>query len=115
MNPQDVKEQLGLLRELTRRTGVLHEAQVLQLSYWVRIMVDNSTDAVILPELDVNDQLAAITFDVTTEGRDRPITELRERLVHLDEHVKFLLGSQIATKVKLNGKLMVEYGPRASL
>lgn len=45
MQADAVKEQLGLLRELTKTTGVLHEAQVQQIRYWPVLLFEAKSAA----------------------------------------------------------------------
>lgn len=55
-------EQLRLLKDMTRRTGLLHEAQVHQLKIWPRVVFSTSTAA--SSEIDVKKK--HLTFKVVT-------------------------------------------------
>jgi hypothetical protein len=50
MESGTVGEQIGLLRELTRSTGVLHEAQVQQIRYWPVLLFSGKSSAEVATE-----------------------------------------------------------------
>ena len=94
----NTKEQLLLLKDLTERTGVLHEAQVLQLKYWFfmlypevskfEIMFDPEDSTLIYKVLSVKDE---------EQHRNN------NNFSYLKEYVKFLLGTRYILRVE-NGR-----------
>lgn len=111
---QEIMEQLALLRELTRSTGILHEAQKLQLDYWVRVVVDDATGHYIEAKLEGAGR--QVTYVVTTSNAKKKKTKkklqaLQKKLATLDEYVKVLLGRDVTVQVKIDGKLVGEFGP----
>ncbi len=107
IKPEEFGEQLRLLQEVTKTTGVLHEAQRIQLDYWIRVVLDKAKNHTLI--LDLTGPHKSITFDVVTKGKQK---DLESRLRPLDEWVKWLLGDHIAVRVKINGDLVWEQGPR---
>lgn len=103
-DPKEVKEQIGVLRELTRVTQVLHEAQVLQLQIWPRIVLDGVKDFEIQAVLEPGSR--SLTFDVRSDASEQPLEVTRMRLDHLSSWVKWLLGDDVRMRCRLNGVLV---------
>jgi hypothetical protein len=101
-------EQLMLLRAVTARTGILHEAQVRQLKLWPLLVFQESKSATCKPNVEKK----SIVFDVTNgpkpfkPGRNERRIEPREAPVMLSNWVKQLLGEDwaVTINVKTNGK-----------
>ncbi len=102
--PNDQAEQLLALRDLTKRTGALHEAQVLQLKLWPRIVFQASTSA----KFDVNIEKFQVTFNITNGKLPKlPSKQVISPAVArqtLNEWVKFLLGPEWAVVMKVKEK-----------
>jgi len=58
-------EQLMLLRGMTERTDILHEAQILQLRMWPIVLFDHARKA----EIQVNFEKKEIDFRVRVKGQ----------------------------------------------
>lgn len=88
-------QQLALLREQTKRTGLMHEAQVLQLKYWP-LVVGPDKVAVQL-SWDTETMLVTYVLDLSIcEDKDGLSPQARE---NLENWVKELLGKDWAVKV----------------
>lgn len=86
--PLDDKwEQLAHLSGLTKTTGVLHEAQVLQLKYWPYVMAPHAKSI----ETVVFQEKKEVRF-VLKLGKKAPPSDFQARLDALDRSVKTMLG-----------------------
>lgn len=83
------EEELEILRQLTESTGVLHEAQVLQLKYWPWILFTHISNSV--AEVDL--ERRCVGFRLTI-GDEEPPQDLNKRYRVMDEWVKTLLGDR---------------------
>ena len=99
-------EQIAVLRELTRTTNALHEAQVLQLKYWGQLVLDGAakpgewTIEVDFDERSVSYMVAKkVRFPKATPGR----------LVALARFVEDLLGNGWAVKVFTGKQCVFSY------
>lgn len=103
-------DQLMALRAVTQTTGVLHEAQVLQLRYWPRIALPHSTSCEIAYFQKEKDEVTgALTQRPTIEfrvvlGKAKPPKDLKKRLAGLSRSVKDLLGPDFTVRVKTGKK-----------
>lgn len=95
MEAKDVWEQLGLLREVSKTTGILHHAQVVHLQAWGQIALPHAKAIDIAWGAD----LRAIEYRAKV-SEDKPPKDLKKRLTGLDESIKTLLGSDIKVTVK---------------
>jgi hypothetical protein len=91
-------EQILLLRGLTKTTGILHEAQLLQLKLWPMVMISHATSSEAVFSYDDK----SVVFNVATKG-PKP-KDLDKRLECLDDSVKMLFGDEYLVVVYLNGK-----------
>lgn len=93
----EIATQLAALRDFTSVYGVLHEAQVLQLKIWPRLMFPNATRSSCV----VNCEDSSISIEVKLKGKtargQAPRTEALARTV------QWMLGPQWRVKV-LAGK-----------
>jgi hypothetical protein len=105
------------LRALTETTGVLHEAQKLQLQMWGPMLLPHAADievGVQLPWTENEGLPTQLEHDVriiefrVIETTGRAPKNLQKRLKTLDEWVKRLLGSRFAVRVLVRGKLIFE-------
>lgn len=91
-------ETLLLLRDLTKRTGILHEIQVGQLKMWPLVAFDNATTS----EFSWDSTKKMVCFVIQTQGPAPK--KMRARFTWLDQSVKALLGHEWGIKVAINGK-----------
>jgi hypothetical protein len=82
-------EQLVLLRQLTARTGALHEAQVQHLKLWPRILFPNVRAKT---SVDVDGHKVVVEVYTKTGGAAKAI--LPKPAETLNEWVKALLGGE---------------------
>jgi hypothetical protein len=93
-------EKLRLLKDLTQRTGIIHELQMIQLKHWPYVVFD-ITDNLILPD----DHKRVLSFDVTfakkkkskKAEKDLP---LKDRAKILEGWVWEILGKEWKVKVR---------------
>lgn len=95
----DPMEQLLLLRGMTKATGALHEAQVLQLKMYPLVMLSNSVSS----EFTFDWEKRTVEFAIKTKGKQDK--DFDKRMEYLDKSVKMLLGDEYLVTVKLNDKL----------
>jgi hypothetical protein len=98
----DTYTQLMMLRGLTKTTGMLHEAQVLQLKHWPRIAIPHSTYS----EFGFSHEKHVVEFRVKTKGKAPK--DLKLRLGGLAESVRDLLGPEYTVRVKDGKKKLFE-------
>jgi hypothetical protein len=95
-------EQLMLLKDLTRRTGLIYEAQVLQLKYWPMLALTHAKSS----EVRLNVEKRVCEFFARIDSKGKAPDDLADRLARLDEAVKWLLGDEWLVKVKLGKKII---------
>lgn len=100
-----VKEQLIMLKDQTRRLGVLHEAQVLQLKmvpwgFWPTVKSFE-----VLPDLEKHDMV----FELKLNGK-KP-DDFNEQCEKVNQWIKWLLGDEWIVRVRLKGKQVFRAGP----
>jgi hypothetical protein len=89
----DLTEQLLSLRALTRITGALHEAQILQLKLWPFVLYPK-----IKYELRINQDTKTIEYLMQIKGK------VEHKFEEFEEGVQWLLGPEWLLKVSVNGK-----------
>ena len=87
--------QLRLLREVTRSTGSLHEAHVVQLKYWPRLAMPDSRRS----EFSYDHDGRALTFRVALTWWKRPARNQKARLDGLARSVRDMLGEDMLVRV----------------
>ena len=92
-NPEVLK-QLGELKLLTKASGMLYEAQVLQLKYWPYVLFP-ITNHTIIPD----DRKRVIVFNIRLTGKKGQAT-LKEHCMVLEKWVQELLGGEFMIKVR---------------
>jgi hypothetical protein len=108
---KDMWDQLMALRAITQTTGILHEAQIIQLRYWPRIAIPHSISCeVAYFQKEINEE-GEVTQVPTIEFRPvlskaKPPKDLKKRLAGLNRSVKDLLGPNFTVKVKLGKKII---------
>lgn len=89
MTPQEVDREFGILRDLTRRTGMLASIQELQLKKWMPAILNRKGQAIFATE----DR--AVLFDI--DGTGLP-TE--DELRYITVCTRWLLGDDIKVGVR---------------
>ena len=98
MSKFDWTAQLAMLRGMTQKLGVLHEAQALQLRLWP-YTVDPTLEK---SEAKVDLEAKVVTF-VWSGSTLKIDKKYKERLQTLSDNVKFLLGDVWLIEVVLDG------------
>ncbi len=94
------EKQLMTMRAVTAITGVLHEAQLLQLRMWGAIAFAHTTW-----EADIDVESKTVTY--TVEKKKRPIN-LAHLVASLDMSVHWMLGDNWGLRVKEGTKTLYE-------
>jgi hypothetical protein len=108
----EIRKQLLALRAITQTTGALHEAQVVNLKYWIRIAVAHSTSAEIAYfQKERDEKTGLITQEPVIEfrvvlGKGKPPKDFKKRLAGLNRSIKDLLGPDFGVRVK-SGKTLI--------
>lgn len=104
MNPEEVDKEFGILRDLTRRTGMLASIQELQLKKWPPAILGRKAEVVFSPE----DR--AVLYDI--QGDDLP-DEMQ--LGYITKCTKWLLGEDIKVGVRASNGSWVsdEHSPKS--
>ena len=108
--PLSHQDQLAVLQGLTRRTGVLHDAQVTQLRFWGFLAAEHISHFTI--EYNFGDK--TIKFLLTPKPSEPHRPDLQDRLYKLDEACKWLLGDQYRLTVQ-EGKSVLYRGKKGPL
>lgn len=88
------KQQIQMLREMTRLTGGLHEAQVLQLKMWPMVLFTG----LISHEFTWDETLKEVSFVLT--GKRPPLKVVQAAVEVLNSWVQELLGESWIVRVK---------------
>ena len=89
-----IEEQLSLLRDFTNRTGVVHEAQLLQLKMWPGVWFDRHVTS----KCSIDQEKKKLSYDVLVSSRAETDDELAEKLSRC---VKWLFGDTWAVTVNV--------------
>lgn len=103
LKAKEMWEQLLLLRDLTEKTGALHEAQVLQLKLWPLTVFDKYATG---SEFHFSWEKHEVDFHLSTSSKYKPPADMDKRLVILDTEVKGLLGDTYLVRVRVRGKVI---------
>jgi hypothetical protein len=103
LHAKEMWEQLMLLRDLTEKSGALHEAQVLQLKLWPLTVFDTYANG---SEFQFSWEKHEIDFYLTTSSKHKPPKDMDSRLKILDTEVKNLLGDSYLVRVRVRGKVI---------
>jgi hypothetical protein len=98
----DPWEQLYYLRGLTRRTGALHEAQVVQLRRWPLLVAPHASSC----EFAWDSDTKTIEFRLRLIPGKRAPANLAKRLKVLDGSVKLLLGEDCLVRVRAGSRTL---------
>lgn len=90
-----LQEQLLMLKDMTNRTGVMHEAQVIQLKYWFFML---------FPEVDkfeimFDPDKSTLTYKVLSVKNAEEYSNNKNFNI-LSEYIKFLLGTRYTLRVE---------------
>jgi hypothetical protein len=104
---QDVRAQLLVLRDLFRMSGIVHEAQRLQLQLLPRVVIAHSvkSEAMIKFTPEKPDAERYVRIKVQVKGKEPK--NLSTALKHLDEWVKFIVGSDFEVRIEYGDKKYV--------
>lgn len=97
--------QLAFLREQTRVTGILHDAQVFQLKMWILVVAQHAGDA----EIGFDWTKKVVQFKLRSINGPAP-ANLQVGFENLDNWVKWLLGPEYKVIVK-EGRKQLFVGP----
>src|SRR5712664_4042905 len=100
-----VEEQVMVLRDLVRHTGVLYELQVKNLTAWPKVVL---THAVVDTRIDTDECL--VEYTMRSKSGKQP-SKFKRRIKMLDESVKWLLGPEWMVTI-LDGKKTIFTGRR---
>lgn len=89
------KEQLIMLRDLTNRTGVLHEAQVMQLKYWFFMLYPEVSKF----EIIFDPEQSVLIYKVLSVKKEEDYRN-NSNFNQLNEYIKFLLGARYILRVE---------------
>lgn len=96
-----VIEQIISLKDLTKRTGALHEAQINQLRIWFQLLFDDIDPTTSTFTWDVD--LQQVTYLLKTKIKRYLSLKQKELLILLNS-IKFLLGEEWSLLFIVNGK-----------
>lgn len=96
-NNNNLLEQLALLREVTKTTGALHDAQVFQLKGYIL-----GTFLAKKVQLHFDWENKKVTFNVLILEENANLTNFNRRLELLNRCVKVLLGEEYQAIVDIN-------------
>jgi hypothetical protein len=92
----DWERQLLLLRSLTESTGIIHEAQVVQIKNWGAVALPSMN---FVAKVDVNKK--TVTYSVTGKNKVSYKT-IAPYVAALDRSIHWLLGDSWSTYIDLN-------------
>jgi hypothetical protein len=101
------EQQLQMLKEQTRLTGALHDAQVLQLKMWPLVVFDRAQGSRFT--WDPEKKVVVFMLDMPTKGKEQKLAWWEERVKVLNGWVQVLLGEDWYIEVKVTGKKSREY------
>lgn len=107
IGPDGQWQRLYALRDLTRKTGMLHELQVMQLKMWPLVFT-NAKNA----SCEFGFETKQVIFKLDTLKGAKP-KNFKARLEHLVKATQQLLGTEYAVTVMLDGK-KVHHGAATS-
>ena len=110
-------EDLMKLREITRMSGALANAQMAQLKMWPQVILgarkaeiefdpEEKVVAAYVENLDYKSMLEGATMD--------PVSLYNIRMDKFDQAVKWLLGDEYAVRVILKDKVIGDFPPKSS-
>jgi hypothetical protein len=103
----EVTKQLMTLKELTKETGALHEAQVKQLQFWSISIIENART---FPEIKFSHQFKEIDFNFKKLKINKS-KELESKFNYFVSLVQWLLGDDYIIRLK-NDKGVIYRGLR---
>ena len=95
---KSIFSQLQILKAMTVRTGIIHEAQAIQLKTWP-MLIDN----VIQSEARVFPETKTVKFICTSSGL-RPTKKMKETCENIGKWTKTLLWDDTRVVVEINKK-----------
>ena len=98
-------QRIIMARDMTKRFGVLHEIQAINLRTWPRVFLNSGP-----VEVRYAHELRSVEFVLATIGVKN--ANLDNGLDKLNRATKWLLGVDVAVRVTSAGKAIFEDGPR---
>lgn len=90
----ETEEQLMLLKDLTERTGILHEAQILQLKMYPLVIFQNAKEVRLELDIEKKELHFVSKFKI---GNPK---DFKVKCEQLESYVKWLLGTNWIVRVK---------------
>jgi hypothetical protein len=108
-------EDLIQMRDLTRMLGTLNNVQKKQLDMWSRVIL-GANDVTI--EFDFENYVLSVDvsnldYKTMMEGQQDPVEMYKRRMAKFDSAIKFLIGDEYSVVVKLKGKTLHRFAPKA--
>ena len=95
----DTTEQLLALRALTRATGVLHEAQILQMKLWPFVLFPKHK---VKYELSIDQDAKRVIYSMLLPETPKPPKDSQKALKGLEEVLQWLLGTEWLLEVQVD-------------
>lgn len=111
----EVMEQLYLLRDQSLTTGLLFEAQRVNLDYWIWIALPNITEheLIVFPEVSPNRPMErSVSYKIKAKGSNPP--DLEARLSLVSDWVQTLLGLDVVVRYTINDVKVYEREARGT-
>lgn len=101
--PSSWKDQLLSLKDVTERTGTMHDAQVLQLKMWGGIAFGGLDW-----EAKVDPADKSVLYDIASKIPPRRVKDMANVVAALERSVHWLFGDHWLLKVRNNDNLLYE-------
>jgi hypothetical protein len=102
----DDADQLKVLKAMTKTTGILHHAQIVQLKYWPRVVFPHSTAAEVVYYEKTDTVKPVIEFRLVLGKKTKAPKDMKKRMSVLGGWVRELLGDEFGTKIKVGSKII---------
>lgn len=103
--PDKTAKKILELQHLTRRTGMLHEAQILNLKMWPRVIVPGCSAS----EVRVDMEKCNVDYNLTVRGK--AAKAFKQRLDSLTEATQWMLGAEWQVRI-FKGETLLRERPR---
>ena len=104
--PQDASmdwlDQLAYLREMSKTTKTIHEAQAMQLRIWPRVALPHTKSSTANVDFDTK----TVSFSCQRDQSEEEPEDLQERLEQLTQWTQFLLGDDWLVTIFLSNNLI---------
>lgn len=92
--PENTWEQLCWLRDITKRTGIIHHSQALQMKVWPRLLFEKCSSSEASVDVDNKSVVYDIELKTSEPGLDKAAS-------HLTSYTKRLLGTDWSVLVQV--------------